>query len=278
MTSYTLLDKIGKGSHTEVWKGTNEKGEILAFKIYPKRFGGSDILQKEILIHSSINHPFIIKYIEVFKASFLENKLTFLSSDITISAMSENNVRYAIVMELMSGKNLDEICKNGGIFDDKQLKQCIGNISCALAYLKSKGIIHRDIKPANIIYDGRIFKLVDFGYAMLSSEKTLHECGTPYLMAPEILMFHSFVSELPYTFATDVWSFGITIYFLKFRKYPWISKSMIPFLNEIKSGITESTLNNIEDILKSLLKDCLMLEPEKRISIENVIHHPYVKE
>jgi serine/threonine protein kinase len=279
MTSYTLLHKIGKGTHTEVWKGSNEKGQMVAFKIYPKRFGGSEDLQNEISLHSSIDHPFIVKYIEAFKASFIENKIAFLSFDISQSAMTENNIRYAIVLELMSGTNLDEIYKNGGMLDNTELKQFVRDISCALTYLKSKNIIHRDVKPANVIYDAdrKFFKLTDFGYAMLISEKTTYDCGSPYFIAPEILCLRKKVIELPYTFSTDVWSFGITIYFIKHGKYPWKSRRIQPFLDEIQLGVQESNFINIEDDLKSLLTDCLMFDPEKRIQIENVINHSYVK-
>jgi serine/threonine protein kinase len=46
-------------------------------------------------------------------------------------------------------------------------------------------------------------------------------------MSPQILR------QEKYTFATDMWSLGITIYFMVFQKLPWNSYKVIGILNEI---------------------------------------------
>jgi serine/threonine protein kinase len=49
-------------------------------------------------------------------------------------------------------------------------------------------------------------------------------------MSPQILR------QEKYTFATDIWSLGITIYFMVFQKLPWNSHKVIGILNEIEKG------------------------------------------
>lgn len=91
--------------------------------------------------------------------------------------------------------------------------------------LHKRRIIHRDIKPANILLNSKDEVVIaDFGFARafgdtvedangdaldglgiqfdISSEK----CGTPQYMAPEIW------KEEPYSYAVDVYSFGVMMY------------------------------------------------------------------
>lgn len=59
-----------------------------------------------------------------------------------------------------------------------------------MEYLYKNNIVHRDLKLANILMnsDNQI-KLADFGFAILKDECELlaSYCGSPYIMAPEML-------------------------------------------------------------------------------------------
>ena len=46
-------------------------------------------------------------------------------------------------------------------------------------------------------------------------------------MSPQILR------QEKYTFQTDVWSLGITIYYMLFLKVPWVSQKVLGILKEI---------------------------------------------
>ena len=59
-------------------------------------------------------------------------------------------------------------------------------------FIKYLEIIHRDIKPANILIKDGIYKLADFGFALIEDEIESiikrFNVGTPMYMAPEITL------------------------------------------------------------------------------------------
>lgn len=99
----------------------------------------------------------------------------------------------------------------------------------ALKYMKDEKIIHRDIKPKNILIHKGNIKISDFGVAKIINEhnfdkETVTFSGTVQFMSPQILR------QDKYTFQTDIWSLGITIYFMVFKKLPWTATKVLGIL------------------------------------------------
>lgn len=71
--------------------------------------------------------------------------------------------------------------------------------SLGLQFLASEGRIHRDIKAANILLSSSgVVKLADFGASVTLTETCAKRntfVGTPYWMAPEILLSDSYDGE-----------------------------------------------------------------------------------
>jgi calcium-dependent protein kinase len=105
-------------------------------------------------------------------------------------------------------------------------------ILSAVKHLHEHGICHRDLKPENFIFSDKSqdaeIKLIDFGLSKrfgpnaandhaglgtVSMEDKMHTIvGTPYYVAPEVLMGN-------YDFSCDVWSLGV-ILFIMLCGYP----------------------------------------------------------
>jgi serine/threonine protein kinase len=73
------------------------------------------------------------------------------------------------------------------------------------------------VKPANLLVSGNhqslsnaVIKLADFNLAetRTSLSQTPDVCGTPFFLSPEQLI------SQPCSFTADVWSLGVTIYYM----------------------------------------------------------------
>lgn len=96
------------------------------------------------------------------------------------------------------------------------------DICSGLKLCHDNGIIHRDIKDSNIfISENNHFKIGDFGAATnLASEGAVTRIGTPYYMAPEVILNYNHES---YDKTVDIYSLGIVLYrlFNKLR-FPFV--------------------------------------------------------
>lgn len=91
----------------------------------------------------------------------------------------------------------------------------LADISSALAYLASKGIMHNDIRASNILYSGRGVPggaiLIDFGLSRRVDEDPEDRGGgTPWYIAPE---YPAYTRES----SADIWSLGIVMLYVMRR-------------------------------------------------------------
>lgn len=172
----------------------------------------------------------------------------------------------------------------------------------AVNYLYSMGIVHRDIKDENIVVDENYHvKLIDFGSAnffptrygsttMTSSSSgasarismstptgggdlplTAKEAyfdkfnGTIAFAAPEIIRGLRYRPS-----EAEVWSLGVLLYTMVFRKSPFNSSEAI--LN------SPLVLPSAEDNsgLYDLLRKMLQKNPLKRIRLDEIVTHPFL--
>jgi serine/threonine-protein kinase len=151
-----------------------------------------------------------------------------------------------IAMELLKGKDLRQLLKDGWRPTPAQAALIVRRVADALAYAHSKGVVHRDVKPANIFMIGRTQpRVLDFGIARVAQQRdsrlrstdgaptTLAPFevlgGSPYYMAPEQ------VRQEPVDRRADVYSLGVVLYELLTGQRPFDGDTMI--------DITDAVLN-----------------------------------
>uniref|UniRef100_A0A8C5U2L7 non-specific serine/threonine protein kinase n=1 Tax=Malurus cyaneus samueli TaxID=2593467 RepID=A0A8C5U2L7_9PASS len=151
----------------------------------------------------------------------------------------------------------------------------------ALHYLHSKRIIHRDLKAGNVLLtqDGDI-KLADFGVSA-KNLKTLQKrdsfIGTPYWMAPEVVMCET-MKDTPYDYKADIWSLGITLIEMAQMEPPHHELNPMRVLLKIAKAEppTLSCPSKWSLEFRDFLKKALDKNPESRPSAAQLLEHPFV--
>lgn len=78
------------------------------------------------------------------------------------------------VMEYMVGGDLKSLLTVSGFFDESAARFYCAEITLALQYLHSHGIVHRDIKPDNMLLSATgHLKLTDFGLSKIDLSRDL---------------------------------------------------------------------------------------------------------
>ncbi len=146
-------------------------------------------------------------------------------------------------MELVDGWSLGDVAEARVRMRVDQVLALLAQTCAGLQAALDAGIVHRDIKPANLMVgtDG-VLKVVDFGLAKLSDDKSLTRSGTmlgtPYYMAPEIVRGEGG------DWRADIYSLGVT-FFHVLVGYP-------PYEAETPYGVMMKHINQpVPDIAKA---------------------------
>ncbi len=126
-----------------------------------------------------------------------------------------------IAMEIVRGTPLSELLAGGPL--DRGLA-FVERVCEVVQSTHELGIIHGDLKPSNIMVISRVGslfpKLIDFGIARDSSDRTSGGLGTPAYMAPE-----QWVSGQTLTPATDVYALGALTFEILTGNPPFTGRS-----------------------------------------------------
>jgi len=241
---------LGRGSFAIVRPAVDLKtGQKIAVKIIGKqKLKTTDRmdLQNELSLHQRINHPNIIKILNVLETS----KFLF------------------IFMELMP-TDLYQYLFDGNGLDFNTIVTVLKQLVSALLFLHKNGIAHRDVKLENILIDPSSLevKLCDFGFAthFAQGERLDKYCGSPYSVAPEI------VKGQPYSGPkADSWSLGSVLYSMISGCFPFQANTLKEVLvRTMELRFQDSLPCFVHHQLKQILEGCLCYEQE-RLSIAEV--------
>ncbi len=168
---------------------------VIVKEIWDKeKRGNPSLFEVELCLNS--HHPHLIKA-----------KSVMFSPDKTILFFDR------AVYDLLEGVN-------AGLVNKKDTIRFLYQTSLALEGLHNANIAHLDVKPENILIfnqDGKLnAKLADLGYARYVSNPTIPTPakGTPLYFSPELLEAAIKGHKTPLLQSTDIWSLGISFYFL----------------------------------------------------------------
>ena len=179
-----------------------------------------------------------------------------------------------IVMEFICADLLGFIRKREKL-SEKISKIIFIQIIQGLKYMHKFNIVHRDIKLDNLLLDlSNTIKICDFGVSKVlkSPDEIMYDqCGTPAYIAPEVFGNSGYKG-----FSCDIWSLGVTLYYMLKGEQPFKGKN----LEELKKNIFGQKYNKIEFISEEagdLLDKMLKKNPEERITLDEIFNHKWIK-
>ena len=188
---------------------------------------------------------------------------------------------FIIIMELCDNNLFYELCNTKFGFSVEEIKGILLQLNNAFKKMHENHISHRDIKVHNILVkylnkQKTKFKVLlsDYGVSNQLSSMTRNyttHAGSQIIMAPEILEGEDYNDKC------DIWSLGITIYYLHTKVFPYKGEVDAKILKDIKR-LGLKVLDRIENLyLKDLLSKMLKINPIQRISWDDYFRHPFFK-
>jgi serine/threonine protein kinase len=192
--------------------------------------------------------------------------------------------KVCLVTELCKGSLLRYITKKGRGADmpshtDELILQFAAEVLAGLEFMHARGIIHRDLKPDNILVSmDDHAKIADFGLSKkLEDASNGHTAniGTPAYMAPECLFYDTSESS-NYTYAVDMYSFGIILNCLWRRAPPYESsefKTVLHLLRAVEEGWRPPLPLGCPEFVGNLMCWSWHAEPNERITASKALEY-----
>ncbi|XP_040141984.2 maternal embryonic leucine zipper kinase isoform X2 [Ictidomys tridecemlineatus] len=253
---YEIYETIGTGGFAKVKLACHIlTGEMVAIKIMDKNALGSDLprVKTEIDALKNLRHQHICQLYHVLETA---NKIF-------------------IVLEYCPGGELFDYIISQDRLSEEETRVVFRQIVSAVAYVHSQGYAHRDLKPENLLFDeNHKLKLIDFGLcAKPKGNKDYHLqtcCGSLAYAAPELIQGKSYLGS-----EADVWSMGILLYVLMCGFLPFDDDNVMALYKKIMRGKYDvPKWLSPSSIL--LLQQMLQVDPKKRISMKNLLNHPWI--
>jgi len=242
---YVLLKELGRGGMGVVYKAWESPlKRWVALKVLIGSGGQEELIRfrREAQTAASLRHPGIVGIFEV----------------------GDIGDKHVIAMEYVDGKSLA-----GDRLPATKAAELLAQVSRAVEFAHSRGIIHRDIKPHNIMVDreGKPF-VMDFGLAKSlegHSQITMSGTvvGTPSYMAPEQAAGKvALIGK-----QSDVYSLGAVLYELLTGLPPFKGPNPVETLRRVVNDDvpTPSQLNAaVPPDLETIVLKCLEKDPVRR--------------
>ena len=303
---YTLIHLIRKTRHSFIFKAKdNDNSNNVAIKfietslsnddnneINSENFGRipyNERVRNEIELMKEIDCPYIIKGLDYFDIDGFacvvmpfyqegdllngEISMTRSISNLNLNDLSEISSGFPKSVSVSCIADLETANKNREY--ENMIKEIIYDALQALKYLHQHHIWHRDIKMENFLFyqDNGVFKsvLIDLGLAVKNETNDLLDeyVGTLHFAAPEI------INNQPYDGTIDIWSLGVTMYYLLSKTYPFPLSPECALRRCISTGsffYPAGKWKYFSKDSKKLIDRMLKVDPKKRITIDEALN------
>ena len=285
---YIRTTKLGEGTYGVVYRAKDQKGqEIYALKkirLQAEEEGIPSTAIREISLLKELNHINIVKLYEVLHSV---KKLTLVFEYV------EQDLKK--IIDSTNGKGLEM----------KYVKSFLYQLLKGVDYIHKYKVLHRDLKPQNLLINkDNVLKIGDFGLARgygIPVKNYTNEVVTLWYRPPDVLL-----GNKTYGTTVDMWSIGCIFAEMVLGKPLFTGNSendqlkkifaimgtptenYAPSLREFSEwGVGDNTFEvvkpqNFKELFPNLdsegidlIQKFLQLEPDKRISAEEALKHPF---
>ncbi|KAG3111214.1 Extracellular signal-regulated kinase 1 [Phytophthora idaei] len=293
---FEYVKTIGSGAYGVVISATSSKtGTTVAIKNIQRAFDDltdAKRIVREIKLMRHLNHKCVLGVEDIFEPV----------------ALSKFEDVY-IVSQLMA-TDLHRVIYSRHALSDEHIAFFMYQMLCAMKYVHSANVIHRDLKPSNVLVNANCeLKICDFGLArgvFPEEELELTEyVVTRWYRAPEIML-----GCMKYTREVDVWSMGCIFAEMMSRKPLFPGQDYIDQLHLIMNALGAPNDQDLYFLTNArarkfmnaefqkrgpnptkplahmftdsppdaldLLQKMLVIDPNKRISVDEALAHPYM--
>ncbi|KAE9553777.1 hypothetical protein FO519_002998 [Halicephalobus sp. NKZ332] len=304
--NYTFVGYIGAGNYGNVIlvkDNCDEESCQFAIKKMYDPFSSvikARRLYRELKLLQLITHENVIKFADIYTP---DTSLATLKNVYIVT-------RYAGVSlkSILDEQRKYQKC----MLQASHIKYIIYQLLRALKYLHSANVIHRDLKPSNLAISHQCdITVLDFGLARTVSEKGDHLTAyviSRWYRSPEVIYWNN----VSYNAKADLWSVGCILAELLtgevlFRGSEAMEQYRLivqlcgtpdeELLGKIETNNSPAMRSVVERMgegaqrqdFKVFFKECsedavdlldklLILDPDKRISVNEALAHPYVEE
>lgn len=260
INQYEILEKLGAGGQGTVYKARDTKlDRTVVIKVLPPELTAKTAnfkrFEREAQLCSQLDHQNIC----------------------TIFDFQEVNGVYFIVMQSIEGKNVRQLV-NGRPLELKSALSIAVQVTDALAYTHSKGIIHRDIKAGNVmVTDSGQVKILDFGLAKLmesdipegisaKERAEITELGIPYGTATYAAPEQAKGEKTDHR--ADVFSTGVLLYEMLTGIWAFQGKTVVDVRHQVLYGtptpLADMRSEPLPPQLQTIINKALAKEPKDR--------------
>ncbi|XP_039591006.1 aurora kinase A [Polypterus senegalus] len=254
LDNFDIGRPLGKGKFGNVYLARERQSKfILALKVLFKcqieKAGVEHQLRREVEIQAHLRHPNILRLYGYF----------------------HDAARVYLILEYAPKGELYSELQKCVRFDDQRSATYITELSDALLYCHSRGVIHRDIKPENLLLDGTgQLKIADFGWSVHApSSRRTTLCGTLDYLPPEMIEGRMHDEKV------DLWSLGVLCYEFLVGKPPFETTThdeTYRKISKVEFTFPPFTSEGSRDLISKLLKH----NPKERLPLNQVLVHPWI--
>jgi TonB family protein len=233
--NFLLRQFLGGSDHSAVFLTDYNEGEPqkAVIKLFPADPTTADLQISRWESAAQLSHPNLLRLLSGGRCKLEGNDLVYLVMEYAEEDLSQILPQRALTPE--------------------EARDMLGPVLDALEYLHGKGFVHGDLKPANILATGDRLKLSSDAVSRIGeAQSTARRAGAydpPEAIAGAL------------TPAADVWSLGTTLV-----------EVLTQHLPEWQPGPNREPVvpANIPAPFQEIVRECLRLEPERRISIAEI--------